>query len=432
MKILKYLLSLFLIKFSMAGTFSELRGIEDSSGNTHLFYRIYQVIPGIYGDGCSNSIYHFDLSNSIDTLFLNDWVEPDYFPPPYHGGGNLVLDYEFWNNDPSQFIYCGFSWGTDLGWGYICRYNSEFCFRNYGPPMSGVEISKQNDSLLFASNEQILFKSTDGGHVWEEFNFLGLHFQLINISPFNDSILFSIHYSHIYKSNNGGLTFTLVDSNIFYGNNFHFDSDSIHIYGVSNYDFIRSTDFGNSWQIISSDTTSLNISVDQFISGQIYLSKHNQILFSNDFGNTFQLFAELDNEIIGLYKKPMLNKIYAATPLDIYEIDSTEIHLIKHLTAIDYDDSFTVSPSDYELEQNYPNPFNSTTIINCKINEPGHIRIVLYDLSGKEIEVMVDQHQMPGYYHYQWDARDLASGIYFYTLIIDENPVATKKTVLIK
>ncbi len=406
--------------------------MEDSAGNTHLYYRIYQVIPGIYGDGYDNSIYHFDLSNSIDTLFLIDNVEPDYFPPPYHGGGELVLDYEFWDNDPSKFIYCGFSWGTDIGSGYIFRYDSEVGYWNYGSPMSGVEISKQNDSLLFASNDQFLFKSTDGGHFWEEFNFLGLHFQLINISPFNESILFSMHYSHICKSTNGGLTFTLVDSNIFNGKNFHFDSDSIHIYGVSGHDLFRSSDSGNSWEIVYSDTTSLHISIDPFISGQIYLSKHNQILLSHDFGNTFQLFAELENEVIGIYKKPLINKIYVATPFDIYEIDSTGIHLIKHLTVIENTNNISEIPNIYTVEQNYPNPFNSGTTIRYKVKESGNIKIVLYDLTGRELERLLDEYRTPGDYYLYYDARDRSSGIYFYRLIVNEHPMVTRKMVLIK
>jgi hypothetical protein len=432
MKILKYIITLFFIKVSMAGTFSELRGMEDSLGNTHLFYRIYQVFPGIYGDGCDNSVYHFDLSNSLDTLFLVDYAEPDYFPPPLHGGGNVVLDYKFWNQDPGQFIYCGFSWGTDIGSGYIRGYNPEVRYWYYGSPMAAVEISKQNDSLLFASNTGILFKSTDGGYTWEEYNSLSWNFRLINLSPFNDSIIFTIIDSHISKSIDGGLNFTLVDSMMFHGNNFYFDMDRRHIYGVSGYDFFRSLDFGNSWEIIYSDTASLNISIDPFTSGQIYLSRHNQILLSNDFGDTFQLIYELDDPIIGLYKKPMFNKIYAATPSDICEIDSTGIFLIKHLTPIENEENIEVIPTHYELEQNFPNPFNSSTTICFKVKKAGQIKIILFDLTGQEIDVLFDRHRTPGDYHFQWEAHNLASGIYFYSLIVNDRSVSTRKMVLLK
>jgi len=431
MKIFIFILTLFFIKISTAGSFSELRGMEDSVGNTHLYYRIYQVVPGVYSDGYNNSIYHLDISNSIDTLFLEDYVHPEYFPY-YSGGGHEVLDDEFWNNDPSQFIYCGFSWGWDIGSGYIGRYDSDTCFWNWGQPMVGVEISRQNDSLLYASNMIILFNSTDGGITWQELNFFNWGFQILNVSPFNDNIIFAIKDSHINKSIDGGLTFNTMDSSIFYGNELNFDSDSIHIYGISGYDFFRSSDSGNSWEIVFTDSASLHISIDPFISGQIYLSKHNQILLSHDFGDTFQLFTELNDRIVGIYKKPLINKIYVATPFDIYEIDSTGIHSIKHLTAIENNNNISTIPIVYKLEQNFPNPFNSSTTIGYKVNESANIKIVLCDITGRELELLLNEYRTPGDYYLRYDVKDRSSGIYFYQLIVNDHPVATRKMVLIK
>ena len=432
MKFLLIVINLFLFNISIAESFSELRGMEDISGNTHLFYRLHYAIPAPFGDGSNQSIYHYDLSNMIDTLFLEDYVSPQDLPWPYYGGGKEVADFEFWNQDPGQFIYCGFSWATDIGSGYIWGYNPEVRYWYYGSPITAVEISKQNDSLLFASNMEILFKSTNGGYTWEEFNSLGWNFQLINLSPFNDSTIFAIIDSHISKSIDGGLTFTLVNSMMFHGNNFYFDMDRSHIYSISGNDFFRSSNFGNTWEIIYSDTASLNISIDPFITGQIYLSRHNQILLSNDFGDTFQLIDELDDPIIGFYKKPMFNKIYVATPSDIYEIDSTGILLIKHLTAIENEKNIGIIPTSYELKQNFPNPFNSSTTISYSIKKAGQIKILLFDLTGQKIEVLFDRHQTPGDYHFQWEAHNLASGIYFYSLIVNNRSVSTRKMVLLK
>ncbi|MBT8382369.1 MAG: hypothetical protein KJO59_08420, partial [Ignavibacteria bacterium] len=54
--------------------FSELKGIEDQQGNTHLFYRIYSVEPVFLGAITDNSVYHFDLSNNSDTLYFKDKI----------------------------------------------------------------------------------------------------------------------------------------------------------------------------------------------------------------------------------------------------------------------------------------------------------------------------------------------------------------------
>ena len=116
-----------------------------------------------------------------------------------------------------------------------------------------------------------------------------------------------------------------------------------------------------------------------------------------------------------------------------FDVSEGDVWLIKTTPEVNKlgknDDVITLY---YFLQQNYPNPFNSTTTINYRIKKSGHIRILLFDLTGKEIEVIFDQYQMPGDFHFQWDSRDLASGIYFYSLIIDDKAVATKKTVLIK
>ncbi|MCH7962845.1 MAG: hypothetical protein IH852_02805 [Bacteroidetes bacterium] len=68
--------------------FSELKGMEDQSGNTHLFYRIYTTSYDSvnYWTNSSNNIYHFDLLNQQDTLFLESYMRFDsiyYYPEDF-------------------------------------------------------------------------------------------------------------------------------------------------------------------------------------------------------------------------------------------------------------------------------------------------------------------------------------------------------------
>ncbi|HEX9739849.1 MAG TPA: hypothetical protein VGA29_03655, partial [Ignavibacteriaceae bacterium] len=88
-------------------TFSELNGIEDNSDKTHLFYRIYtfEASP-VIGDYFENSIYHFDLEKSTDTLFLFEGGRIGEFV-------TIMIDLEFWNNNPSEYIYIGMGCGVD-------------------------------------------------------------------------------------------------------------------------------------------------------------------------------------------------------------------------------------------------------------------------------------------------------------------------------
>ncbi|HRE10705.1 MAG TPA: FG-GAP-like repeat-containing protein, partial [Ignavibacteria bacterium] len=73
-------------------------------------------------------------------------------------------------------------------------------------------------------------------------------------------------------------------------------------------------------------------------------------------------------------------------------------------------------PTVYSLEQNYPNPFNPVTNINYSIVTGGEVRVTLFDISGKEVDVLVDGVQSPGKYAISYDASRLPSGVYFYRI----------------
>ena len=88
-------------------------------------------------------------------------------------------------------------------------------------------------------------------------------------------------------------------------------------------------------------------------------------------------------------------------------------------------------PNAITLSQNYPNPFNPTTTIHYAIKERASVEIVLYDILGREVEVLVNEEQDAGYYKIDFNASRLASGIYFYRLQAGSF-VETKKMVLLK
>lgn len=85
----------------------------------------------------------------------------------------------------------------------------------------------------------------------------------------------------------------------------------------------------------------------------------------------------------------------------------------------------------FQLEQNYPNPFNSSTNIIYKISQAGRVTLKVYDLMGCEVVTLLDRSQEAGSYDVIFQPKDLASGIYFYTLT-SGNFIATKKLILLK
>ena len=88
-------------------------------------------------------------------------------------------------------------------------------------------------------------------------------------------------------------------------------------------------------------------------------------------------------------------------------------------------------PSKFELSQNYPNPFNPSTTISYDLPVDGKVSIRLFDMSGKEVSVLVNEVKSAGYYSVNFNAASLSSGIYFYSIEAN-NFTATKKMMLVK
>jgi hypothetical protein len=73
-------------------------------------------------------------------------------------------------------------------------------------------------------------------------------------------------------------------------------------------------------------------------------------------------------------------------------------------------------PDKFMLYQNYPNPFNPKTQVRYQLAQSGQVELSVYNLLGERVATLVNERQNPGNYFIQFDASDLASGIYFYHL----------------
>jgi hypothetical protein len=85
----------------------------------------------------------------------------------------------------------------------------------------------------------------------------------------------------------------------------------------------------------------------------------------------------------------------------------------------------------FKLNQNYPNPFNPQTTISFTVPEDSKVNLVIYDLLGKEVATLVNDNLTAGMYDVEFNAENLASGIYFYRLSAGKNN-ETRKLQLIK
>ena len=91
----------------------------------------------------------------------------------------------------------------------------------------------------------------------------------------------------------------------------------------------------------------------------------------------------------------------------------------------------SVIPDNFLLSQNYPNPFNPRTEISYEVPAAKLVKLTVYNILGREMAELVNERQSPGKYKVSFDASNLTSGVYFYTLSTD-NFTETKRMILLK
>ena len=100
-------------------------------------------------------------------------------------------------------------------------------------------------------------------------------------------------------------------------------------------------------------------------------------------------------------------------------------------TQVIEENNSNILPTRFKLFQNYPNPFNSTTRVRIFLSESSFIKLVLFDVTGKEIKTIANKYIEKGEYEFNLELADLSSGIYFYKLTTNKFSDA-KKLLLLK
>ncbi|MCB9206029.1 MAG: T9SS type A sorting domain-containing protein [Ignavibacteriales bacterium] len=106
------------------------------------------------------------------------------------------------------------------------------------------------------------------------------------------------------------------------------------------------------------------------------------------------------------------------------------------IIIIDVDDNLDPINDKFELSQNYPNPFNPTTTIKYSVpsnmkSKKAEVKLVVYDVLGREVKTLVNHAQKPGNYQIDFNANNLPSGVYYYQFKAGSF-IQTKKMVLLK
>jgi len=92
---------------------------------------------------------------------------------------------------------------------------------------------------------------------------------------------------------------------------------------------------------------------------------------------------------------------------------------------------YALIPDEFSIHSIYPNPFNPVTNIIYGLPEYVNVQIIVYDISGKQIETLINQFQTPGYHSVIWNADNHPSGLYFVNMT-SGSYVKIQKLMLVK
>jgi hypothetical protein len=178
---------------------------------------------------------------------------------------------------------------------------------------------------------------------------------------------------------------------------------------------------------------------------------------------TWEEANDIDSEIV-MYQFEMIGDIYYLNELEmltIYSLTYSDLFNMLVDSEIDYAEitwfvtvfdgteetvssEFTLTidatvventttniPTKYLLEDPYPNPFNPVTYISYQIPNNAHIQILVYSVTGKLIQELLNTKMNAGFYEIQWDANDQSSGLYFVVMRY-ENNIQIQKVMLLK
>lgn len=462
--------------------FHELKGLEDSSGTTQLFYRLYEPKNRTcsYQEGdqtyptkinpYKNHIYHLDTELNSDSVILRDYVQISGFCQeiPYN-----IESYIFVDNKVTKPVAIYESVYGLSGSATLETYDENTFQIGIANPL-GLNYQKSTHSLIVTSpsdeiviktlpdNEAILKKTyrfpLDQDSLWNEKGYydnypdsLLIDFSVLGIVDYDDEIFIGFKDSSLVLSYDSGDTSEVIIDNFFEKHSMldvSFEpliippSSVFYLRNRANYigngitsDIIRVKRFGifdgYVWEDdeLLENSENKRISIDYSNPDHLYLSDTTKVFFSEDYGENMQEILEFEEEVTGLYKKPDSDILYVLTKTDLYKVENGQSTSIKQV-PVSNEESPEI-PNAVSLKQNYPNPFNPTTTIEFELDKSTFTKLTVFDVLGRKVRELVNEIRPAGTNTIEFNATNLASGVYLYRLEAN-GVVQTKRLTLIK
>ncbi|MBX7047122.1 MAG: T9SS type A sorting domain-containing protein [Ignavibacteria bacterium] len=299
-----------------------------------------------------------------------------------------------------------------------------------------------NDTIWIVLSESLtggVFRTTNGGANWVRQLGLGSD-NPTHIYFYNKDIGFTAG-GVLYKTTNGGVNWFNTNQTGFGQMHFVNETTGWKCYGPMQ----KTTDGGLNWvtqtlplgnYILQSSIISFSaLNKDTIWAGGGYVQYPNStrrgMIYTTTNGGSTWLYQVPDTSIV-VFRYNFLNFTDKLNGWAYGGLGGIRTKVGGDpLTGISNNTNLQLS-SEYTLYQNYPNPFNPNTAIAYQISKGGVVNLKVYNIQGKEIAVLVNERKSSGSYEINFNAQNLTSGIYFYSLSIDNKIVETKKMMLVK
>jgi hypothetical protein len=137
-------------------------------------------------------------------------------------------------------------------------------------------------------------------------------------------------------------------------------------------------------------------------------------------------------QIIGYYYTPGFAQDVAVAGQNAFVADYYSFNIYNCSPALPVEkNSSEIPPYAFALSLVSPNPFNSQTSIKFSLEKPGLIKLIVYDVQGREVIKLKNESLAPGHYETTWFADKFSSGLYFIKLEQGKNS-QTQKAILLK
>ena len=262
-----------------------------------------------------------------------------------------------------------------------------------------IPILYSADSVAFAGNNRSIGFGNDGLH---DYAFFESDRNSKNINIYGTEVMIHYQRSIVEDSTYDCLNYTGSDFDI---TDNGYSENMVYSYNIRTLDELRIK-----FNLLNSYTITHKISNDRFY--QTSISTNGSIRVPN---------SSCEKRWF-VFNKDSSDNNY---PSVIYGVSYT--NCLSQINNFENNNS-----NSFSLKQNYPNPFNPVTHLGFGISDLKFVTLKVYDVLGNVVKFLVNEIKPGGSYEVEFNGEDLASGIYYYTLLVNGEVIDTKKMILLR